>query len=161
MDDFKRRIYHGLGEVLTDVRAIMSRRDLLRSTMRGGLDAAFRERLMLVVTGVNGCRYCSYAHARQALSEGISAEEIEMLGETAFHGSPSEEVPALLYAQHWAEADGDADPAVRTSVVDHYGEEMVERIEIVLRMIRVGNLMGNTFDYLLHRLSFGRLGGAT
>ncbi len=161
MAEFKRRIYHGLGEVLADFRAILSQRALLRSTMRGGLDAAFRERLMLVVTGVNGCRYCSYAHARQALAEGIAAEEIEMLGETAFHGSPSEEVPALLYAQHWAEADGEPDPAVRDSVVDRYGEEMVERIEIVLRMIRVGNLMGNTFDYLLHRLSFGRLGGAT
>jgi hypothetical protein len=27
---------------------------------------AFRERLMLAVTVVNGCRYCSYFHARQA-----------------------------------------------------------------------------------------------
>jgi len=161
MDNFKRRIYHGLDEMVTDMRAVMARRDLIRSTMRGGLDAPFRERLMLVVTAVNGCRYCSYAHARQALSEGISEEEIESLGDTAFHGSPTVEVPALLYAQHWAETDGEPDPAVRSSVADRYGEETLERIEIVLRMIRVGNLMGNTFDYLLYRLSFGRLGGAT
>jgi AhpD family alkylhydroperoxidase len=159
MNDFKRRIYHSLGEMVTDTRAIMSHRDVLRSTMRGQLDAAFRERLMLVVTGVNGCRYCSYAHARQALAEGISTEEIEMLGENAFHGSPTEEVPALLYAQHWAETDGRPDSEVRAAVVERYGEETLERIEIVLRMIRMGNLMGNTFDYLLYRLSFGRLGG--
>jgi AhpD family alkylhydroperoxidase len=158
MDNFKRRIYHSLGEVLTDTRVILSQRDLLRTTMRGGLDPAFRERLMLVVTAVNGCRYCSYAHVRQALSEGISAEEIEMLGEAAFHGSPKEEVPALLYAQHWAETDGNPDPAARASVVERYGEERVERIEIVLRMIRMGNLMGNTFDYVLYRISFGRVG---
>jgi len=159
MDDFKRRIYHSLGDILSDTRVIMSHRDLIRSTMRGALDAAFRERLMLVVTGVNGCRYCSYAHARQALSEGISEKEIEMLGERAFHGSPTEEVPALLYAQHWAEADGKPDPAVRASVVERYGEETIQRIEIVLRMIRMGNLLGNTFDYILYRISFGRLGG--
>jgi AhpD family alkylhydroperoxidase len=160
MDKFKRRIYSSLGDLVTDTREIMSHRDVLRSTMRGGLDPAFRERLMLVVTGVNGCRYCSYAHARQALSEGISEEEIEMLGERAFHGSPTEDVPALLYAQHWAEADGQPDPAVRATVVERYGEATVERMEIILRMIRMGNLLGNTLDYLLHRISFGRLGGA-
>jgi hypothetical protein len=31
-------------------------------------------------------------------------------------------------------------------------------IEVILRMIRAGNLMGNTLDWLLYRLSFGRLG---
>lgn len=147
--------------MVTDMRVIMAQRGLLRSTMRGALDAAFRERLMLVVTAVNGCRYCSYAHARQALSEGISAEEIARLGDGVFQGSPAEEIPALLYAQHWAETDGEPDPAVRSSVAERYGEQMVERIEIVLRMIRVGNLMGNTLDYLLYRLSFGRLGGVS
>ncbi len=157
---FKRRIYHSLGDVLTDTRVILSQRELLRSTMRGSLDPAFRERLMLVVTAVNGCRYCSYAHARQALSEGIPEEEIAMLGERAFHGSPTEEVPALLYAQHWAESDGDPDPAARASVVERYGEERLASIEIVLRMIRMGNLLGNTFDYLIYRASFGRLGNS-
>jgi len=159
MNEFRRRTYSSLGDMLTDMRVIMSHRDTLRATMRGALDPAFRERLMLTVTAVNGCRYCSYAHARQALSEGISPQEIEMLGEQAFEGSPSEEIPALFYAQHWAETDGQPDPAARATVVDRYGEETVERIEIVLRMIRVGNLMGNTWDYILHRLSFGRLGG--
>jgi AhpD family alkylhydroperoxidase len=160
MRDFRRRIYGSLSEGLTDLRVLLSQRDVLRSTMRGGLDPSFRERLMLVVTAVNGCRYCSYAHARQALSEGISAEEIRMLGDRAFDGSPTEDVPALLYAQHWAETDGEPDPEARATVERRYGEETLERIEIVLRMIRMGNLMGNTFDYVLHRVSFGRLGGA-
>jgi hypothetical protein len=31
-------------------------------------------------------------------------------------------------------------------------------IDLALRMIRVGNLLGNTFDYVLHRASFGRWG---
>jgi hypothetical protein len=29
---------------------------------------------------------------------------------------------------------------------------------MVLRMIRVGNLLGNSADYLLYRLSFGLMG---
>ena len=156
MNDFKRRTYHSLGEILTDFRAVWSQRDLLRAVMRGtGLDPAFRERLMLVVTGVNGCRYCSYAHAREALAEGIVQEEIEALGQGMFAGSPSEEVPALLYAQHWAETDGDPDPAVRERIEKRYGAKLLERIEIALCVIRVGNLLGNTLDYFLYRVSFG------
>ena len=39
-----------------------------------------------------------------------------------------------------------------------YGEEKAAAIHIVLRMIRMGNLMGNTADYILYRLTFGRAG---
>lgn len=159
MLDFKGRVYGSLSGPLTDMRMILSKRKVLRSAMGGGVDGAFRERLMLVVTAVNGCRYCSYAHARQGLSEGISEEEINLLAEQAFDDSPSEQVSALLYAQHWAETNGCPDPAVRTRVADHYGEDVLEEVEAILLAIRIGNLLGNTFDALLHRLSFGRLGG--
>jgi AhpD family alkylhydroperoxidase len=139
---------------------MMSRRQEIRVLMRGEvISHRFRERLMLVVTQVNGCRYCSYAHAREALSKGISQQEIEALGEGMFEGSPPEEVPALLYAQHWAEADGAPETAVREQLVARYGEQRVRLMELALRMIRAGNLSGNTFDYLLYRISFGRWGG--
>lgn len=157
MRKFKRRFYGSLREVLTDLRSALSRRDALRSAMRGeGLDPAFRERLMLVVTGVNGCRYCSYVHAREALAEGISQDEVKALGENMFEGSPPEEVPALLYAQHWAETDGKPDPAIRERIEERYESDVLERIEAVLLVIRMGNLMGNTLDFVLYRLSFGR-----
>ena len=159
MEKFKRRIYHGLSEPIVDLRAIVSRRKEIRSLMRGNtIDPAFRERLMLVVTEVNGCRYCSYAHARQALATGISQEEIAALGQGMFAGSPPEEVPALLYAQHWAEVNGKPDPALRERVVAQYGEQVTQAIELTLRMIRMGNLLGNTWDYILYRVSFGRWG---
>jgi hypothetical protein len=35
---------------------------------------------------------------------------------------------------------------------------VLEEIEVVLRVIRIGNLMGNTIDYVLYRVSFGRWG---
>jgi len=159
MHTFRRRTYHNLGQFLSDFRMMMSRRQEIRLLMRGEvISHSFRERLMLVVTQVNGCRYCSYAHAREALSKGISQQEIEALGEGMFEDSPPEEVPALLYAQHWAEADGDPETAVREQVVARYGEQKVRLIELALRMIRAGNLSGNTFDYLLYRISFGRWG---
>jgi AhpD family alkylhydroperoxidase len=159
MNMLERRIYRSLGELLTDLRIIMSRRKEIRALMRGkAIAPAFRERLMLVVTAVNRCRYCSYAHAREALVEGIPQSEIEALGKGMFEESPSEEVPALLYAQHWAEMNGEPEAPVREQVVARYGEQVVGAMELALRMIRMGNLSGNTFDHLLHRISFGRWG---
>ena len=37
-------------------------------------------------------------------------------------------------------------------------KKVVEAIELTLQMIRMGNLSGNTFDYILYRVSLGRLG---
>jgi AhpD family alkylhydroperoxidase len=152
-----RRTYSSLTELWADVRAIVSRRRQIGPLMRGErIDPAFRERLMLAVTGVNACRYCSYVHAREALAAGVPEDEIQSLGQGAVENSPPEEVPALLYAQHWAEADGRPDRAAREHVVRTYGERATEEIELALRMIRTANLLGNTFDHVLYRVSFWR-----
>jgi AhpD family alkylhydroperoxidase len=159
MHGFRRRTYGSPGEAIADARSILSHSREIRALMRGeGIDVAFRERLMLVVTEVYGCRYCSYAHARKALAEGIAKEEVQALTQGVLADSPAEETPALLYAQHWAEADGMPDPEARERMSDLYGEEKVEQMELILRMIRMGNLMGNTWDYILYRISFGRWG---
>jgi AhpD family alkylhydroperoxidase len=156
---FARRHYTDLRDLVTDARAIFARRREIRALMRDEiLDAAFRERLMLVVTGVNACRYCSYAHAREALAEGITPEEIEDLSEGALEGSPPDQMPALLYAQHWAEAEGNPDPEARKAVLARYGSDKVAAIELTLQMIQMGNLSGNTFDYVLYKISGGRWG---
>lgn len=159
MSAFPRRTYRNLSEFLIDLRIILSRREEIRALMRdGNIAPAFRERLMLAVTEVNGCRYCSYAHARAALSAGVPREEIEALAAGTFDGCPPDEVSALLYAQHWAEANAKPEASARQRVVAQYGEAMAGKMELALRMIRVGNLLGNTFDSLLHRVSFGRWG---
>ena len=159
MAEFNRRIYPNLSTFLADFKAIMARRDQMKPLMRGEtLDAGFRERLMLAVTAVNGCRYCSYAHARQALVAGIDEAEVSTLLAGTVDHSPAHELPALLYAQHWAETRGEVEPAARDRLLEAYGHETVNAIELSLRTIQMGNLMGNTLDYVLFRLSFGRLG---
>ncbi len=131
----------------------------MKPLMRGELiDAAFRERLMMSVTAVNGCRYCSYAHARQALVEGIDKDEVKALQGGVVENCPRDELPALLYAQHWAETQGSTELAARERIVEKYNEETVKAIELTLQTIQMGNLLGNTIDYVLYRLSFGRLG---
>jgi len=154
-----RRVYGNLIELVKEMGRLMPEMGQVGQLMRGdSLDPAFRERLMLAVTAVNDCRYCSYSHARQALTLGVTPAEIEALAGGEFNGCPPEELPALLYAQHWAEMDGDPDPAARLRVSIIYGDQKADVIELALRVIRIGNLGGNTLDHILHRLSFGRLG---
>lgn len=54
--------------------------------------------------------------------------------------------------------DARPDPEIRRRVVDAYGETKTKHIELAMRMIRVGNLLGNTWDYLIYKCSGGRWG---
>jgi AhpD family alkylhydroperoxidase len=156
---FNKRTYHNLGEIIKDTRAIFARQKGIKPLMRGEIISdSFRERIMLAVTEVNGCRYCQYAHAKMAIDAGLSPSEIEDLSAGALHNCPSDEIPALLYAQHWAESDGSPDPDTRQEITSFYGEQKVDAMELAMRMIRMGNLMGNTWDYFLYKISFGRWG---
>ncbi len=114
---------------------------------------------MMVVTEVNGCRYCSSYHSVLSIKAGLSAEELRsLLSGQIPDGSPPEEIPALLYARHWAETNARPDPEASRRLVETYLDEKASMIHVILRMIRAGNLMGNTWDYFLNRISFGCLG---
>ena len=150
--DFFKRLYtpHSL---LQDFRDILAHFHEFRSAVRGKrVSKAFAEKIMLAVTAVNGCRYCSYGHAKTALASGVSQEEVDLLlsGEVG-HASP-EEAPALFFAQHYAESDGHPDPEMMQKLVETYGQEKARDVLAHIRMITLGNLSGNTFDALLSRL---------
>lgn len=156
---FRRRYYARPGPLLRDARALLERRALVRRAMRGYVAPGFRERLMMIVTEVNGCRYCSYYHACESLAAGVPESELrELLAGSIPSDAPADELPALLYARHWAETDARPDPEADRRLTEVYGGEKAEAIRVVLRMIRVGNLLGNSADYLLYRLTLGRFG---
>jgi AhpD family alkylhydroperoxidase len=154
---FNKRTYKNLKEFFGDLWFPIKNRKRLREVMTSELIAtAFRERLMLAVTAVNGCRYCSYYHTGLALKSGISPEEISRLLSGDVMDCPEDEAVAVLYAQHWAESDAHPDPEAVLKVRQAYGAEKEEAINLMLRMIRLGNLMGNSWDYVLYRISFGK-----
>jgi len=114
---------------------------------------------MLAVTEVNLCRYCRTFHVGQAKQAGIPIEEITVyLTGTIPDEVPKEQKLAVGYARHWAETDNHPDPDYIDQVKETYGEDGFQAINIVLRMIRMGNLLGNTWDYILFKVSFGKLG---
>lgn len=152
----RRRRYHSLRDVGRDLQQIAARRRDLRA---GLLSPALRERLLMVVTQVNQCRYCSFVHSRLALRAGIAPAEVQALLAGALPGDvPAGESTALLYAQHWAESDALPTCEALARLQDVYGHEKAGAINAILHVIRMANLAGNTWDCLLFRLSGGRLG---
>jgi AhpD family alkylhydroperoxidase len=156
---YRKRLYKSPKAFFADLSFQFKHRKVFRKMKEKDLiPPFFQERLMLAVTGVNECRYCSYFHAGQALKSGISQEEIDMLLASTIESCPDEEKVALMYAQHWAETDAHPDPEALQELQKTYGPEKTEAIHVILRMIRMGNLLGNSFDYFLYLLSCGRLG---
>ena len=105
------------------------------------------EKIMLVVTSVNGCTYCEWFHAKMAKRSGISNSEIHDLLNSQFNISAKEdEIPALIYAQHYAETNRSPDKQMRNDFIEFFGNDKSRAIEVNIRTIWFGNLSGNTFD---------------
>jgi AhpD family alkylhydroperoxidase len=157
---FNKRTYKNPKEFFRDLWfPVRNRKRLKEVTSQGLISPAFRERLMLAVTAVDGCRYCSYFHARQALKSGLAPEEINRLLSGDVDNCPEEEAVAVIYAQHWAESGAHPDPGAVLRLEQTYGVKKAESIHLMLRMIQMGNLMGNSWDCLLYHISLGRWRG--
>ncbi len=156
---FDKRRYRSWGEFLFDFGRLFRRGARVGEVLAGrGISTEFRLRLMLTASRVNGCRHCTYHHSRHALRIGVDNDEVEELCRGMIGDCPDEELTALVYAQHWTAADGRPDPELRSRFRAAYPRATSDAIELTLRMIRLGNLFGNSFDYLLFRLSGGHWG---
>jgi AhpD family alkylhydroperoxidase len=155
---FNKRLYKKPGDFFSDLWFIFRNLNKLNETMKNKvISFSFRERLMLAVTSVNGCRYCSYFHTKEALKSGMDTQEISQLLTGEFGNCPEDEAPAILFAQHWAESNGHADTQTVQRIEQLYGTQKTEVINLILHMIRLGNMTGNTWDYLRYSLSSGKL----
>jgi AhpD family alkylhydroperoxidase len=156
---FRKRFYTSVREFTTDILYLARNIRWLNSrNLNGAISPAFRERLMLAVTAVYGCRYCSYLHAKRGLKSGIDGEEAVALLAGSLEMCPPEEAVALLYAQHWAESNANPDVEAAERLEKVYGAEKAKAINLVLQMVRVGNLAGNLWDYFLYKLFRGKWG---
>lgn len=100
-----------------------------------------------------------HVHTRLAKVTGVPAFEIREIIEGQIpRDAPDEELPALHYARNWVENNAHTDEQAAQQLIETYGEEKANAIHLALRMIWVGNLSGNTFDYVRYRFSFGKWG---
>lgn len=143
---FKKRIY-SFKTFRRDISYMRRNRSKLkeyRKTKR--LSPQFRERIMLAVTSVNECRYCEWGHSKLALNYGCTEEEIERIMKHDFGSCDPDEVTGLAYAQHYAETGGFPTEDAKQKLVDFYGEQKAQDIQLSINMVTIGNLLGNTVD---------------
>ena len=150
---FSKRIFTA-GSLLRHVRGLLkSLKGLARHRGDGHIDSAFEAKIMLAVTAVNGCTYCSWFHSKHALKCGVKSEEIQsLLSRELGEDIGPEEAVGLLYAQRYAESGGRPDQDETSRFFERYGAEKAEEILAHIRKIDFGNLSGNTFDAFLSRL---------
>ena len=111
---------------------------LLRSYLPGrALDPRTRERVILAVTEVNGCRYCAWIHGSWQ----------DFLGDAGVHDA---EEALLAYARACAEAGRPLDPGPLSATLP---PDAVAAVRATVAQIEVSNLVGNTVDGLLARLT--------
>ena len=150
---FDRRIFTAGMWIQETLSLLYSLPGIIGTLRDENISRAFMERIMLVVTAVNGCAYCAWFHAQKAVSSGLSQEELKSLLNLQFQAGASDfELVALLYAQHYAETNRQPDPDMTRRLVASYGEKTAEHIILIIRMIFWGNLSGNTFDAFISRL---------
>ena len=117
----------------------------------------FSESVSLAISQVNGCKLCSYTHAKNALKAGMTEEEVEFLLSGGFDNAPKEQLEALLFAQHYAATQGNPDPDIKEKLVSIYGEEKTKDIMSHILIIMLANLHGNTLEAFKLRLKGKRI----
>ena len=150
--NFDRRIFTGRA-FFKDAGFLFSRIPMSAAAFHNRqISRGFMEKIMLVTTAVNGCTYCSWFHAKQALASGIGDEEVSNMMNLQFNTDASDfETTALLYAQHYAETDRQPEEEITQRFFEYYGEKTANHIYLFIRMISFGNLSGNTWDAFLSR----------
>ncbi len=116
------------------------------------------EKIMLTVSGVNECAYCSYLHTQTALEKGVGRDEINRLLAGVWDHLPAEEMPAVLYAQHYADSGGKVSAEARQKVLDYYGKMKTRHIEGYLAAVYFGNICANTVYAADNKLAYRRRG---
>jgi AhpD family alkylhydroperoxidase len=128
-------------------------REIFGAVRSRSVSRKFAEKIMTVITAVNGCVYCQWFHAKQAISNGISKEELSDLVNLQFQSRASpEEAFALIYAQHYAETNRNPEPEMTRKLVEFYGPRTASHILVFIRLIYFGNLAGNTWDAVISRI---------
>lgn len=132
--------------------ALRSGKYMLLAKKSGAISLPFKERIMLAVTEVNHCVMCSYEHTKIALEAGMDNAEIQALLAGDTENVPKEELPAILFAQHYADKRGYPSKEAWQRILTVYGEEKAKGVLGIIRGIMLGNAMGIAFGSLKGRL---------
>lgn len=116
------------------------------------VDQKLLRRLQLTVTEVSGCAACSYQHAKMALREGMSNEEIVSFLSGGDDFIKPNEAKAIMFAQHFAESRGYPKQYAYDVIVQEYGDKQAGTILSSVQLMIAGNMVGIPYSAFQSRL---------
>ena len=131
--------------------ALRTIRCMSRSRKSNELSLEFMERIMLAVTQVNACPLCSYAHTKMALEAGMSSKEIQNMLTGVIEDTPSDEITAVIFAQHYADTRGKPSKESWDRVTAVYGPSTAKGILGATRIIMLANTYGIPWGSFFNR----------
>ena len=126
---------------------------MYRVWLKQEVDPGFREELMLAVSRLNGCRFCSWGHHEWAQISGVPDEELARLEQLDPSGFDRRKWIAISYVRALVKEDFKrVQPELRRAMQHKYSPEEIRQIELIAKVMDVGNRGSNTFDAMLSRL---------
>jgi len=151
--EFTKRKYDSFRQFREDLAFLWANRKRVNALAEGkALDPAFQARLILAVTQANKCTLFSLMVTQHAANAGLSAEETSALMAGDADSVQEEHAPAVLYARHWAQSDGQPDPQATAAMARAYGAETLDQVHFLIRVIHISNRFCNTLEYWKRRV---------
>lgn len=126
---------------------------LLRALWRPRTSATVREQVMLAVTSVNDCRYCTWVHTSLALKADVDLDELRTVLQASSLGDrlgPAQ--VAILFGQHYADTRRQPTQDALAALSRAWSAAQVREIMAYIHAIYFANLSGNSMDAWLARL---------
>ena len=117
------------------------------------IEAGFREELMLAVSKLNDCKYCSWGHHEWAHAAGVSEDELDHIEHGDSEGIERAKWVAISYVVALVQSDfKEVPPELREEMVANYTEHEIEEVELVAKIMDLANRAANTFDAMMSRM---------
>ena len=108
---------------------------------------------MLAVSRLNDCRYCTWGHQEWAQMKGVSDQELARIEQLDPSGFDRRKWLAITYVRALVEANFTrVQPELRRAMQHKYSAREIRDIELIARVMDIGNRGSNTFDAMLSRL---------
>jgi AhpD family alkylhydroperoxidase len=126
---------------------------LYRVWIKHELNPGFREELMLAVSRVNDCKYCSWAHYEWANLEGIPEEELAQVEQIDPDNFDRKKWLAISYVRELvAVRFGAVSQDLMRQMRAQYTGPEIKAIILVAKVMDAANLGANTFEAMRSRL---------
>jgi AhpD family alkylhydroperoxidase len=146
-------------EAISDLVGVVRRtRPLTNAYLRGDLNPALRERVMVAVSRVNACRGCTFVHERWARRAGVTSDDLQAIGLGDLGELDDRNRAAVTYAAALAETRfrGPIGADLAASASEHLTADELAAVDALARTMALANLSANTAEGLFGRLP-GRL----